>query len=193
MVRTSKGFCTDSRARSGQSKGNTRTFQGQKRQKRTYGDKPRTEDKKDLRRAATKGMCFTKTFTFIFSVLHNIFLIHFIACILNLQWFPVLMWHYPRSLNVSRTLFFTNCLGVVFLRTLHLARERTAHEKRRQLRSMFCISLCTNSLIWLHFDFSDCLLLEKWLIIECSEILSDLGYLTNNFLPLKANADCTAK
>ena len=42
---------------------------------------------------------------------------------------------------------------------------------------MFCINLYTNSLIWLHFDFSDCLLLAKSLIIECSEILSDLGYM----------------
>ena len=52
---------------------------------------------------------------------------------------------------------------------------------------MFCINLYTtrislnpwytNSLIWPHFDFSDCLLLAKSLIIECSEILSNLGYM----------------
>ena len=34
---------------------------------------------------------------------------------------------------------------------------------RRQLLFMFCI--------WLHFDFSDCLLLAKSLIIKCSETL----------------------
>ena len=34
---------------------------------------------------------------------------------------------YPRSLHVSRTSFFTDCLGVVFLRTLHL-REWTTRE-----------------------------------------------------------------
>ena len=92
-----------------------------------------------------------------------------------LQRYLTIVLSYPRSLNVSRTLFFTNCLWVVFSRTLHLAREDNSR-KRRQLRSMYCINLYTNSLIWLRFDFSDCLLLMKLLIIECSEILSDLGY-----------------
>ena len=42
---------------------------------------------------------------------------------------------------------------------------------------MFCITcnLYANSLIWLRFDFSHCLL-AKLLNIECSGILSDLGY-----------------
>ena len=42
MARTSKGFCADSRASSGHNEENTRTFQGQKKTKRTCGDKPRT-------------------------------------------------------------------------------------------------------------------------------------------------------
>ena len=44
---------------------------------------------------------------------------------------------------------------------------------------MSCINLYTNFLfviIWLHFDFSNCLLLAKSLIIWCSKIISDLGY-----------------
>ena len=82
---------------------------------------------------------------------------------------------YPRSLNVSCTLFFTNCIGVVFSRTLHLAREDNSLN-RRQLRPMFCINLYTNSHIWLHSDLSDCLLLAESLIIRCSKILRDLGY-----------------
>ena len=32
-------------------------------------------------------------------------------------------------------------------------------------------------IIWLYFDFSDCLLLAKSLIIWRSEILSDLGFM----------------
>ena len=40
MARTSKGFCAASRASSGQNKGNTMTFQRQKRLNRTYEDKP---------------------------------------------------------------------------------------------------------------------------------------------------------
>ena len=82
---------------------------------------------------------------------------------------------HPISLNVLRTLFFTKCPGVVFPRTLHLAREDNSWN-RRQLRSMLCINLYTYFLIcynlatlWFH-------LLVKSLIIWCSEILSDLGY-----------------
>ena len=39
MARTSKGFCADSRASTGQNKGKTRTFESQKK---TNKDKPRT-------------------------------------------------------------------------------------------------------------------------------------------------------
>ena len=44
MARTSKGFCADSRASSGQNKGNTKTFQGliDRNLKRAYEDKHST-------------------------------------------------------------------------------------------------------------------------------------------------------
>ena len=60
MARTSKGSCADSRASSGQNKGNTRTFEGQKRQTRTYEDNSRTdlgqaEDKTGLAKGSHRG------------------------------------------------------------------------------------------------------------------------------------------
>ena len=56
IARTSKRFCADSRASTGQNKGDRRTFQGHKNLKRTQEDNSRTdpgqaEDKKGL----TKG------------------------------------------------------------------------------------------------------------------------------------------
>ena len=39
MAKTSEGYCADSRASLGQTKGNTRTFEGQKRPARTYGSR----------------------------------------------------------------------------------------------------------------------------------------------------------
>ena len=50
---------------------------------------------------------------------------------------------YPRSLNVSRTLFFTNCLGVVFLRT-YIWPERTNREIEKTTPVYVSIDLYTN-------------------------------------------------
>ena len=90
----------------------------------------------------------------------------------------LVVFHYPRSLNVSRTYFSRIALELSF-RALYIWREGTTREIEKTTPVYVCINLYTNLwfvIIWLHFDFSDCLLLANSLIIWCSEILSDLGY-----------------
>mgnify|MGYP001801503351 CR=1 FL=1 len=71
--------------------------------------------------------CFHMLFSFTF--FHKEFLLEFYSQIkvgITSQLRAVKFNKYPRSLNVSNILFFTNCLGVVFSCTLHLARGRLA-------------------------------------------------------------------
>ena len=70
-----------------------------------------------------------------------------------------------------------NTLDHLTFRALYFS--RIAEELSFRAFYIWCIFIQTPGfvIIWLHFDLCDCLFLAKSLIIKCSEILSDLGYL----------------
>ena len=89
----------------------------------------------------------------------------------------------PKSLNTSRAQLFMTCLGVVFLHVLNLAREDNSKNTNKHFLGAPLITeddscsffVYLAAMCCIHFDFSDCLLLAKLLIIKCGETLSDLG------------------
>ena len=72
-----------------------------------------------------------------------------------------------------RTFYLSRIALELSFRAPHIYRERTTR-KIESISNLCFVLICIQTpifvIIWLHFDFSDCLLLAKSLIIKCSEI-----------------------
>ena len=92
---------------------------------------------------------------------------------------PIDIWNSLDHVTFHALYFSQTALELSF-HAFHISQERTTREIEQKFGLCFvliCLLTPWLVIIWLHFDFSDCLLLEKSLNIWSSEILDDLGYI----------------